>query len=164
MIRESKKKNESQKKESNCKLKVQFLLDFRDRRAESGLSLCRGVLSDEEEPLFNFDDFCPFATFSLPDEDTFPVLALLNAASDATAEVDFAREDVEAVATEVVEVAVRGWDWTRYLGLTCTSQGGGALLYDGTILNVTDPRASLCNKSTNNMITNVLICSFNILH
>lgn len=30
--------------------------------------------------------------------------------------------------------------------LTFTSQGGGALRYDGTILNVTDPRASLCNK------------------
>lgn len=38
--------------------------------------------------------------------------------------------------------------WERVwvvLGLTCTSQGGGALLYDGTILNVTDPRASRCN-------------------
>lgn len=31
--------------------------------------------------------------------------------------------------------------------LTCTSQGGGALLYDGTILKVTDPRASLCKNT-----------------
>lgn len=29
-----------------------------------------------------------------------------------------------------------------------TSQGGGALLYDGTILKVTDPRASRWEKKT----------------
>ena len=42
-----------------------------------------------------------------------------------------------------------GWGGRRVLGIhkvtVRTSQGGGALRYDGTILKVTDPRASLCN-------------------
>ena len=46
-----------------------------------------------------------------------------------------------AVATDLL-VVLGFWDWVWVLGLTCTSQGGGALLYDGTILNVTEPRAS----------------------
>lgn len=32
-----------------------------------------------------------------------------------------------------------------------TSHGGGALLYEGTILNVTDPRASRCEKRIKNV-------------
>lgn len=37
-----------------------------------------------------------------------------------------------------------------------TSQGGGLLRYEGTILKVTDPRASLCEKvNKNNDILNI---------
>lgn len=53
---------------------------------------------------------------------------------------------VEAVATVGLLDAIVFWGRVWVLGLTCTSQGGGALLYDGTILKVTDPRASRCNN------------------
>lgn len=53
---------------------------------------------------------------------------------------------VEAVETVGLLDAVVFWGRVWVLGLTCTSQGGGALLYDGTILKVTDPRASRCNN------------------
>lgn len=38
-----------------------------------------------------------------------------------------------------------------------TSHGGGALRYDGTILKVTDPRASRCVNKTKERITIILI-------
>lgn len=70
---------------------------------------------------------------------------LLATAPDAGPAADIAEVDAKAVVSVVVKVVVWGWEWAWVSGLTCTSQGGGALLYDGTILNVTDPRASRCN-------------------
>lgn len=57
---------------------------------------------------------------------------------------------VMVVLLVVVILVAVSWDKVWDLGLTCTSQEGGALLYDGTILKVTDPRTSRCKTEKQN--------------
>jgi hypothetical protein len=102
------------------------------------------VLSVDEDALLDLEAFDAFGAFSL----------LVVAAEVFTGFPDLFAPPPE-LALEATEGAGLSLDATVFwgemvwvvLGLTCTSQGGGALLYDGTILNVTDPRASRCNRS-----------------
>ena len=83
--------------------------------------------------------------------DALGVFSLLVAAEVFTGFPDLFTPPPELAPVEAVEDvglldAIVFWERVWVLGLTCTSQGGGALLYDGTILKVTDPRASRCNS------------------
>jgi len=98
------------------------------------------VLSVDEEALLDLEVFDALGAFSLL----------------VVAEVFIGFPDLFAPPPELAPVeavedvglldAIVFWGRVWVLGLTCTSQGGGALLYDGTILKVTDPRASRCNS------------------
>lgn len=100
------------------------------------------MLSVDEEALLDLELFGAFGAFSaLPAAvaEVFADFPGLFAPPPELAPVE-AAEDAGLLDATVF------WEWVWVLGLTCTSQGGGALLYDGTILNVTDPRASRCNS------------------
>lgn len=103
------------------------------------------MLSVEEAELLFFDGF-DLLLFSLlvVAEEVFTDFP-----SFATTVSEPVLVDTDALA--VLFAVARCWDWVWVLGLTCTSQGGGALLYDGTILKVTDPRASRCNRKQNRL-------------
>lgn len=99
------------------------------------------MLSVDEEALLDLEDFGALDVFSL----------LVVAAEVFTGFPDLFAPPPELTLVEVAEDAglldaIVFWEWVWVLGLTCTSQGGGALLYDGTILKVTDPRASRYNN------------------
>lgn len=96
----------------------------------------------DEEALLDFEAFEALGAFSLPvaAAEVFTDFPDLFAPPPELAPVE-AAEDVGLLDATLVF-----WERVWVLGLTCTSQGGGALLYDGTILKVTDPRASRCNN------------------
>lgn len=114
------------------------------------------MLSLDEEALLDLEVF-----------DALGVFSLFVAAEVFTGFPDLFAPPPELVPVEAVEDvglldAIVFWERVWVLGLTCTSQGGGALLYDGTILKVTDPRASRCNSrrgpdSSETTATNKLI-------
>ena len=130
------------------------LYDFLDLRTDKGFKRRRGVLS-VDEPLFNFvfpvfDCFCSFLLeLDEVSGKFFANLAPLEVTFGPTLEFACAlRFDavvivgIMAVVVVITVSGITGDCWTWVLGLTCTSQGGGAILYDGNILKVTDPRAS----------------------
>lgn len=97
------------------------------------------MLSVDEEALLDLEVFDALGAFSL----------LVVAAEVFTDFPDLFAPPPELAPVEAMETvglldAIVFWERVWVLGLTCTSQGGGALLYDGTILKVTDPRASRC--------------------
>lgn len=99
------------------------------------------MLSVDEDALLDFEAFDALGVFSLP----VVAAEVFTGFPDLFAPPELAPVGV-AEDAGLLDATVF---WERVwvvLGLTCTSQGGGALLYDGTILNVTDPRASRCNN------------------
>lgn len=103
-----------------------------------------------EVPLFDFDPLMGFVFVALSFIAVFADLLVWGLLKTPVTLDDGVGEpvgftsagDSTLVVVFVFVVAVWAWEWSWILGLTCTSQGGGALLYDGTILNVTEPRAS----------------------